>query len=372
MQFGRAERAVPELSAGRYQFELRTGLFPRKMTEAPRISVILLAHDRKKYVLGGVASALNQTLPRDRFEILVYKNFVDPEIDSYLEAHGVRNLTSPPESRPRTLRTVLRDARGEVLSFLDDDDRYAPEKLAFVDRVFTEDPSLGYFHHDFFVMDEDERLLERSPFPQLAKRVYLPAADVRHRSLPPNALKLGFNSSSVSVRRNWLTPFLPSFEYPEAELSDAMLLDCALASGCALLADPTKLTYYRYHDSWSNILHYSEKSLGPIVDFDTTAIGVLNLVYGFAAGTTLAPLFDEGLAYLQFHRSLFVDRVGWKPRPRDFFRLLRSGVHERNFAPFYLIPLHVVSRISRPTAQRAYFRLAELYRGYAYRGPSGS
>jgi glycosyltransferase involved in cell wall biosynthesis len=342
------------------------------MTGAPRISVILLAHNRKKYVLGGVASALKQTLPRDRFEILVYKNFVDPEIDSYLDAQGVRNLTSPPESRPRTLRTVLQEARGEILSFLDDDDLYAPEKLAFVDRVFTEDPSLGYFHNDFFVMDEDEKLLERSPFTQLAQRVYLPAADVRHRSLPPNALKLGFNSSSVSVRRNWLTPFLPSFEYPEAELSDAMLLDCALASGCALLADPAKLTYYRYHDSWSNILNYSDESIPRIVDFDSTAVGVIKLVYGYAAGTTLAPLLDEALAYVQFHRSLFVDHADWKPRPRDFLYLVRNGIHQRDFSPFYLIPLQMISRVSRPTAQRAYFRIAERYREHAYRGPSGS
>ena len=340
--------------------------------ESPRISVVLLAFDRERYVRGAVDSVVKQTLPRHRFEILVYKNFVNAELDAYLAAKGVRNLTSEPASRPRTLRTVLQDARGEILCFLDDDDLFAPEKLAYVDRVFTEDPSLGYFHNGFFVMDEAERLLERVPLTQPGQRVYMPSGDVRHRALPPNALLLGFNSSSVSVRRDWLTPFLPSFEHREAELSDAMLLGCALASGCGILADPTKLTYYRFHDSWSNIFHYSEKSIPRIIDFDTVNIGVLKLVSQYASDTTLAPLLDEGLAYLQFHRSLFVDEVDWRPRARDYIRFLRSGVRQRNLAPAYLIPLHMVSRISRPAAQKAYFRIAERYRERRYEGYAGS
>ena len=336
--------------------------------ESPRISVVVLAFDRERYVRGAIASVVNQTLPRHRFEILLYKNFVDADLDAYLAANGVRDLTSEPASRPRTLRTVLQDARGEILCFLDDDDLFAPEKLAYVDRVFAEDPSLGYFHNGFFVMNEEERLLERVPLTQPGERVYMPSGDVRHRVLPPNALLLGFNSSSVSVRRNWLTPFLPSFEHREAELSDAMFLGCALASGCGILADPTKLTYYRFHDSWSNILHYSEKSIPRIIDFDSVNIGVLKLVSQYASHTTLAPLLDEGLAYLQFHRSLFVDEANWRPRARDYLLFLRSGIRQRNLAPVYLIPLHMVSRISRPTAQKAYFRIAERYREHRYEG----
>ena len=343
----------------------------QKMAGSPRLSVVLLAFDREKYVRGAVASAVNQTLPRDRFEVLVYKNFANPDLDSYLEANGVRNLTSEPSSRPRTLRTVLQDARGEILCFLDDDDLYAPEKLAYVDRVFTENPSLGYLHNGFFVMNEEEQLLEHTPVPQTEKRVYLPPGDVRHRSLPANALLIGFNSSSVSIRRNWLSPFLPSFEHREAELSDAMFIGCALASGCGILADPTKLTYYRFHDSWSNILHYSEKSIPRIVDFDTVNIWVLKMVSQYASDTTLTPLLNESLAYLQFHRSLFVDGVDWKPRPRDYVHVVRNGLRQRNLSPTYLIPLHLISRISRPTARRAYFRIAERYREHAYEGYTG-
>lgn len=342
------------------------------MTGSPRISVILLAFDRKNYVIGGVASALNQTLPRDRYEILVYKNFEDPEIDAYLQANGVRNLTSEPASRPRTMRTVLQDARGEILSFLDDDDLFTPEKLAVVDRVFTEDPSLGFFHNGYLVVDEEEKPFAWSPFPQPEELVHIRAGDGRSRSLPANALRLGFNTSSISVRRDWLTPFLPSFEGREAEWSDALLLACALVSGCGILADPAKLTHYRYHDSWTNILHYTMESVPRIAEVDTWNIRVLNLIAGFASNTTLAPLVANDLAYVRFHRSLFVDGVDWTPGPRDFVRFMMGGVQQRNFAAFYLIPLHVLSKISPTRARMAYFRLAERYRKYSFRPASGS
>lgn len=343
------------------------------MSGSPRISVIDLAFNRKNYLVAGVASALDQTLPRDRYEILVYKNFEDAEIDAYLQANDVRTFTSDPSTRPRTLRTVLQDARGELLCFLDDDDLFTQDKLAFVDRTFSEDPTLGYLHNGFIVVDDNLRPFEQSPFVQPHERVYLPAGDGRTRPIPSNALNLlGYNTSSVSVRRDWLLPFLPLFESRDAELSDLMFLGCALASGCGFLADPTKLTYYRYHKSWSNILHYSLESVESIVEFDTLNLGALNLIEKAATNTPLAPLIADGKDYVRFHRSLFVDGADWRPRPRDFVRFLVGGFRQRDYAAFYLVPLHVFSKISPIHARKAYFLLAERYRHFSFQASSGT
>jgi len=64
------------------------------MTADPHISVIVTAYNRKKYLLGAVRSALNQTLPRDLYEVIVVKNFRDEAIDRELEERGVVNLYS--------------------------------------------------------------------------------------------------------------------------------------------------------------------------------------------------------------------------------------------------------------------------------------
>ena len=339
---------------------------------APAYSVIILAYNRKQYLRTAVSSALDQSLPRDRYEILVFKNFEDPEIDAYLETNGVRNLTSDPDARPRTMRTVLDEAHGDVLCFLDDDDVWMRDKLAVVDREFSRDPTLGYFHNGFDVVDDDLRPFDRSPFPQPGVRLEIRAGDARRRPVPANVLRIGFNSSSVSVRRGWLAPFLPSFEHREAEVSDAMMLCSALLSGWTVLADPARLTQYRYHDSWTNILHYTPDSVGPIVEFDSINLRLLHLIAGLASGTTIAPLLDDDIEHLRFHRSIFVDVVDWRPGLQDFVRFVRGSAKQQNIAPLYLIPLHVLARISPRKARRAYFRFAEAYRKYAFRRPSAA
>lgn len=337
------------------------------MVESVRVSVIILAFNRREYLRAAVASALDQTLPRDQYEILAFKNFEDAELDAYLRENGVRNFTSEPTARPRTMRTVLEEARADILCFLDDDDIFLREKLASVDREFSDDPTLGYYHNGFQVVDDELKPFDRAPFHQPGRRMLLPAGDWGARSLPSNALRLGFNTSSVSVRRDWLGPFLPSFESREAEWSDAMMLACALISGRGVLVDPTVLTQYRYHDSWTNILHYTPDSVGPIADLDGLNIAVLELIGRLAVGTTLAPLVVDDLEYVRFHRSLFVDPPDWRPRAQDFVRFLIGSLQQQNFAPLYLIPLHVWARFSPLGARRAYFRLAAGQRRYSFR-----
>jgi len=342
------------------------------MTEPPRISVVVTAFHRRKYLKGAVASVLNQTFPRERFETIVFKNFDDPDIEAYLNANHVRHITSKPEARPRTMRRVVEESKGEIICFIDDDDLFTPEKLAFVDRVFTEDPSLGFFHNDFVVIDETGRPFERSPFSQIGPGVYIRAGDGRRRPVPRNALRLGFNSSSVSIRRSWLTTFLPYFELPQAEWSDALLLCCALLSGYSVLAGPAKLTCYRYHDSWSNIVQYSLDTVSRIASMDDRNTDVLVLMEELTSDTPLEPLVREDLTYLRFHRSLFSDRDDWTPRPRDFIGFVRGGLHQRNYSAFYLIPLHVLSKISRVEARKAYFRLAARFRQVSFQKSASS
>ncbi|EQD28177.1 cell wall biosynthesis glycosyltransferase, partial [mine drainage metagenome] len=47
------------------------------------ISVIITAYQRKNYLLDALNSAVNQTLDRKYYEIIVVKNFSDSEIDAF-------------------------------------------------------------------------------------------------------------------------------------------------------------------------------------------------------------------------------------------------------------------------------------------------
>jgi glycosyltransferase involved in cell wall biosynthesis len=41
----------------------------------PFISVIIVAHKRREFLLDAINYALNQALPKDEYEIIVVKNF---------------------------------------------------------------------------------------------------------------------------------------------------------------------------------------------------------------------------------------------------------------------------------------------------------
>jgi glycosyltransferase involved in cell wall biosynthesis len=103
---------------------------------SPYISVIVTAYDRKKYLLGAVKSALNQTLPRDRYEVIVVKNFRGDFIDSKLEEWGVTNLYSESVGLGAKVYEALQVAKGDVTSPLEDDDEFLPGKLGAVYEAF--------------------------------------------------------------------------------------------------------------------------------------------------------------------------------------------------------------------------------------------
>ena len=63
----------------------------------PFISVIITAHNRREFLLEAVNSALNQTLPKDEYEIIVVKNFENKRIDKFLEEHNVKNIVTKEE-----------------------------------------------------------------------------------------------------------------------------------------------------------------------------------------------------------------------------------------------------------------------------------
>ncbi len=58
----------------------------------PFISVIVTAYNRKEFLKEALASAVNQDLNRDFYEIICIKNFKDANIDSYIKENNIINI----------------------------------------------------------------------------------------------------------------------------------------------------------------------------------------------------------------------------------------------------------------------------------------
>jgi glycosyltransferase involved in cell wall biosynthesis len=234
--------------------------------ESPvEISVVITSFGRRQYLLDALASVLRQSMARDRFEVLVAKNFADTDIDAELARCGARTVPVEGPNHGDWLVRAFELSRGELVVFLDDDDRMTFHRLTTVRTEFQTDPSLLYFHNGVRPID---RLGE--PTPGLSAipaahtsfgRRRLGSGDVSSRDLTTlwNS-GAAFNLSSIAVRRHLLAASRAALRRIRAS-SSAFLYYAALSTPGSLLIDPVILTEYRVHEGNLSAVVTSEGDL---------------------------------------------------------------------------------------------------------------
>jgi len=214
------------------------------MVADPYISVIVTAYDRKKYLLEAVQSALKQTISKDLYEVIVVKNFRDETVDRQLEKWGVINLYSDDASAGGQVRDALGVARGDVISLLDDDDEFLPEKLERVYAAFRN--GVDYYHNGRVVVNEAGKVLRKEGYSALVKGDYEKAK---------YALEMVIHSthgleSAMSFRK----AILEGLDLEKCEVSiDECIFTAALLSARVMADDPRPLTLYRVHSQNFNV-----------------------------------------------------------------------------------------------------------------------
>lgn len=226
---------------------------PNSGSPTPYLSVVVVFHTRLNYLPAALDSVLNQTLPKNEFEVLVVgptrpdalvERNADPSIE-YVECRetGLGNKVA----------AGLRKARGEVVAFLEDDDLFEPEKLSFVRDAFRSDPQLAYFQNGFRTIDENGRAIDSEGPDERAMQRWTQRGRVVISGQPSAAelrrfvrIPAGFNNSSIAVRRGRMDPLLPLLDSVDM-LVDVTLLYGTLVQTARLCLDPQPLTRLRKH-----------------------------------------------------------------------------------------------------------------------------
>jgi len=81
------------------------------LTGQPYISVIVTAYDRRRYLPFTLRSLEAQTLPRDRFEVIVVKNFDDKESDNIISRNGWKDVYEDTRTTAGRYSLALRSQR---------------------------------------------------------------------------------------------------------------------------------------------------------------------------------------------------------------------------------------------------------------------
>ncbi|MEM4093281.1 MAG: glycosyltransferase, partial [Conexivisphaerales archaeon] len=145
---------------------------------------------------------------------------------------------------------ALRASSGDIISFLDDDDLFYPEKLKVVVGQFMAHEELGFYHNGKVDIDSEGKpmALREGGGRQYAvggtRFFFDPKARPSIRALM--TLNPGSNSSSISIRRESVFEHLEELRSIRA-YPDAFIYAVSLARGVVLEYDSRPLTKYRVH-----------------------------------------------------------------------------------------------------------------------------
>jgi hypothetical protein len=254
-------------------------------SEAPYVTVVVTAYRRRTFLREAVRSALDQTLPRAEYEVLVLKDFADAALDTWFAAEGVTVLTEDLPNVGQMLARGVRLARGEVVCYLDDDDRFRRDKLAGVAAAFRGDPRLGLLRNGYDPIDAQGQPVPawNRYRPQPTETLTIDTSRDTTRYLPWISHYSGYaNVSTMAFRRSVLEPWLGVLDTVTAA-QDLFLPTVAALSGTKHRFEAAKWNEFRVHASTS---HASiAEGLEPLE--------VRDLVRSGATAALLLPLVDR-------------------------------------------------------------------------------
>ena len=136
----------------------------------PTVSVIIPTYNSCKFIGEALASVYSQTVPV--FEIIVVDDGSTDDTSQVLRTMTdprIKHLTIPHSGISVARNTGIQAASGEVIAFLDSDDRWRSHKLERQLTVLVSEPEVGVVFSDFIRFNEDGFLPNQFSFmPELS------------------------------------------------------------------------------------------------------------------------------------------------------------------------------------------------------------
>jgi glycosyltransferase involved in cell wall biosynthesis len=226
-----------------------------------KISVIVVAHDRRKYLRDALESVLRQSL-KENVEIIVVKNFTDENIDKFIKRNNIKNIFNTERTWIGANYSLgVKAAEGSVVTFLDDDDLYDEKRLERIEYVFNNYRNLCYYYNNILAIDEygraisnyDRRMIKLGRKIDLNKEILLDETiPLRVRFKILKEYDAIWSPSCIAIKRGILLPLIRDLE--NIRLAPGIFMASTIISNkeCSALLDNRKLTYYRVHASTSH------------------------------------------------------------------------------------------------------------------------
>lgn len=331
-------------------------------TEKPYISVIVIAFDRKEYILEAVKSVLNQSLDRSKYEILVIKNYTDDSIDDFLCSNNVINIYSDDVSYESKLAYGIEKAVGKIVCFLDDDDMFLPNKLENIYSIFKENPNTVFVRNGTLNISNtipefsDIDIVKTQAKDDKVNKIKIGSID-SVRNVYDIIRKHGIaHTSSISIKKDFYMTSTHSITVSD-NLVETFLLFWAISRGSednVLVFIDKELTMYRIHDSWT------QSSIGSgIRSFSMKSLQLSN--QGIETLERFKIIFNSNVTLKNY---LELTQIAWKIQAKlteskkcgflDPASLIKIGLYKRDLQIFAAVPVAVLSFVSPASAGKIF------------------
>ena len=272
------------------------------MTVSPEISVVVPSHDRPLRLRWLLNALEEQTLERDRWEVIVAHDSANPETDELLQEHPLAqsgvldHLRLPPGSAPpgANRNAGWRAARSSIIAFTDDDCRPPPAWLEGALAAARRHP--GAVVQGRTMPDPHERHLMSAPY-------------ARSQSIEPPG---PYAQACNIIYPRELLERLGGFDEKFRAGEDADLALRARKAGAAYVGAPEVLTYHAVATP--------------------TLLGRLRTLGRWGDLPGLMKRHPE-------HRSVYPFRIFWKPSHPYFPLALAAPLLARRDGRYWLLAL---------------------------------
>jgi len=204
-----------------------------------KISVIVTAYNRVNFLSTALNSLVDQTLEKDSFEVLLFTNFeYDAEKFNSLNLHHYILDGSVGEY----MYQGIEKASGEIVTFLDDDDVFMPNKLLKLVKNF--DDNFVYYKNDTVSFYHEPYRMDLLPDRSSNFHV-ITEKDLKKPNL------YAYNKSSISIKKKFIMKYLDKLRLLEAS-EDWFFFFTIFDENKFGIKDPEILSLYRKHLSSSS------------------------------------------------------------------------------------------------------------------------
>lgn len=281
------------------------------------ISVIIVAYNRKQYVKHAVQSVLNQTYDKDKYEIIVVKNFKDEEIDDFLTSNEVNNIFSIADEYGKKLSAGISESKGDIICFLDDDDLFDKDRLNHIYEIFNS-YKISYYRNSYKNINEKGEEVQSRIILNFQKPLYYEYSF----DIPMTILSRTVNLSGTCITKSLINKYLSVLSKLYIT-PDRFINEIPYIENVGSFYDSKKLTLYRIHESAT---HGQYKDKYTFIDkqllITQMAIKDHKILLEFEKNTKMEHLMKYYLLILLNHLYL-IKKGAERPKFKDYRYLIK-------------------------------------------------